>query len=146
MRQVEPLSDNQTLLWGGAREVRGKRRSDGTRENPETPLVRFVREWVRDHPGLLDLRRTHSGVSFRGPRKLYHGAEGGLDYLGGTCFGAVLAVECKSEIGELSDEQVETIARYREWGWIVIVCHSPGEFVALVRQAFEERGHPIPFA
>lgn len=146
LRTSKPLSDGQRMLPGMAGAKFASRTKRVRRENPETAVVRFVREFADQHPGLLELRRTHSGTSRRGRYTLYHGREGGLDYTGGTCFGVPLVVECKSENGRLSAEQIETIARYTEWGWIVIVCHSPAQFLERLASAFAQRGHPIDFA
>lgn len=146
MRVVQPLSDDQGLLFGGARQQVGRTRSDGSRENPETRVCSYVRRWCEQRPGLIEVRRTHSGVSFRGNRKLYHGKEGGLDFTGGTCFGKPIAIETKSETGETRSDQDETIAKLREWGWIVLVVHSPGEFLREIGRVYAEHGHPIPFS
>ena len=101
MRAAKIATDGQACLPGmaGALQVRGRTRSDGSRENPETRVCSYVRRWCEQRPGLIEVRRTHSGVSFRGNRKLYHGKEGGLDFTGGTCFGKPIAIETKRSSG-----------------------------------------------
>lgn len=137
-----PLSDGQRELFGHERSRVG-RVVGGRRRNPETDTTRAIADWAKRHPGLLKLRRTHSGLSFRGFAKLYHGPEHWPDFTGGTWFGAAMVVEGKREGARPSEEQQNEMATLREWGWIVISAQSGAEFVREFAAECARRGHPI---
>lgn len=141
-RFAPPLSDGQGELWRHEPD-RVARVVGGRRRNPETDVCSAVARWAKEHPGLIRLRRTHCGISFRGFAKLWHGPEGWPDYTGGTWFGAALVVEVKREGEEPTADQAETMATLRAWGWIVISCRSLTEFVRELAAECERRGHPF---
>lgn len=141
-RFPEPLSDGQCELWRHEPDKVG-RVVKGRRRNPETDVGAAIAKWAKEHPGLLKLRRTHSGLSFRGFAKLYHGPEGWPDYTGGTWFGAAMVVECKREGEEPNADQENEMATLREFGWIVISARSLTEFVREFAAECKRRGHAI---
>jgi len=136
------LSDGQHEFFGHERTKVG-RIVDGRRRNPETDVLSAIANWAKRHPGLIRLRRTHSGRSYRGFATLWHGPEGWPDFTGGTWFGTAVAVEGKREGGTPDDVQTETLATLREWGWIVIVAQSVTDLACEFAAECARRGHPI---
>lgn len=142
----KPLSDGQCELFRHEPDKVG-RIVNGKRRNPETDVTAAIRKYCKRHPGLLKLRRTHCGISFRKDGGvLHHGTEAWPDFTGGTWFGAAIVVECKREGDVPTEDQENEMATLREWGWIVISCSSVAEFHAAFAAECEKRGRPLAAA
>lgn len=142
----KPLSDGQGLLPGmaGAREVRARRRADGTRENPETVVTRGARNWFAQPSveRMVWAQRVHAGKwCFAG--HWFNGADADTpDFVGHlrTSPPRPLVCEAKREGGRVRPGQAALLGRLEADGLIVIVFESVPDLAAQIRAAWNRFG------
>lgn len=87
----------------------------------------------------LTLWRNNTGVAERAGRTLRYGlCRGSADLIGVLApTGRIIALECKTEIGRLSEEQKLFLAHVRSRGGFAAVVRSVEEFLAAMARAKE---------
>ena len=103
---------------------------------PESAVLEAVLECLRRHPAVAWAQRFNTG-GFRNPSGQYvaMGFEGCSDVLGQLKNGKLLAVECKSDTGKLTDPQREFLTLVARNHGIAIVARGVDDVIAGLRRA-----------
>lgn len=90
----------------------------------------------------LTLRGCYVWRNSTGGRGRYRfGKKGAADILGVASWGQAIAIECKSEKGKLSQEQIEFLDELRNRGAIVIVARYLENVIVEYNEVIERRGN-----
>lgn len=116
-----------------AGKLRNKSATKPRRRNPESAIVKACLEWLHAH-GIWAWRQNAAVV----PGRRFNGMPGQADIIGlvsrACAGGRFLAVECKTETGRLTEDQVVFLNRVKAHDGLAVVVRSVADLEAFGRK------------
>lgn len=108
-----------------AQELRAATTKRARPPKSEAVVLASVLRYVRIHPKVAWIRRINTGaVKMHGARYMTFGFVGCSDLIGQLTDGRFLAIECKSDKGQLTDEQQQFLDRVNRHGGVAGMVRS----------------------
>lgn len=103
-----------------------------TNRNTETQLLHAILREFATRPGLR-LWRNNTGATRIGPRVISYGLKGSADISGIRAGGQRIEIECKSQTGKPTPEQVAFGAMIAKFGGLYILARSVADVEAALK-------------